>query len=444
MDTTPFEATYDIPAYNFPRLQWEVSKLNKVCQKLSLAPIQLSIEGTLTKGCSADETQGGYTAYIVRVVGTVPKLADWTLVARLEHLDGADTLVCTVPGQTVPEKYRHASCHCDHCQTQRNRKDTFVLLHPEKGYCQVGRQCIADFLGHADPQAIAANASFMSNLSDLMADASAEDEGYGTGGGSRRLEVNTEFFAANCVALTRLFGFVSKKMALESQGNKEATAPRVWTMLNDFSKGGSAEHDRNAVIVTDADIKAAREALAWAIGLKTTKPILSDYEHNIAALAAVETMQDKHKGFVASIHPAYVRHLEGEAARAERLAARADKPASNYIGEVGKRQVFTLTLKKVIGIEGYGGGAFNLMLLEDDMGNSVKWKTEYLPSVEVEGDDLPHEAEIGDVITVKATVKSHLEYTPKFEGATPIKQTTILRGKVEKIDFKVDQVDTTP
>jgi hypothetical protein len=96
----------------------------------------------------------------------------------------------------------------------------------------------------------------------------------------------------------------------------------------------------------------------------------------------------------------------------ERVAGWAAKRAaeaalSNWIGTVGKREVFALTIQRIIPIEGQYGVSY-IHILKDKAENVVIYK-----GTKVLG-------EAGEFVTVKATVKEHGER----EG---VKQTKIAR-----------------
>src|SRR6188474_1381037 len=81
----------------------------------------------------------------VRVtVGEFPRANGWTFVAKIEHTVAGNLISCA-PGETLDESYRTAKAHCDHCNTQRGRTETFVIRSPEGELKQIGRNCLADF-----------------------------------------------------------------------------------------------------------------------------------------------------------------------------------------------------------------------------------------------------------------------------------------------------------
>lgn len=101
-----------------------------------------------------------------------------------------------------------------------------------------------------------------------------------------------------------------------------------------------------------------------------------------------------------------------KAQQAERAAAFAEIAAkSNYVGEVGQKIEWTLTVEKVISFEGFYGLQF-VYLMRDADGNRITTKTNR--------DGL---MEQGSTVTVKGTIKAHEEYKGE-------KQTILTRVKV--------------
>ena len=104
----------------------------------------------------------------------------------------------------------------------------------------------------------------------------------------------------------------------------------------------------------------------------------------------------------------------GEARVAERAKAReearqADADKSGWIGEVGERRVFDLTIRMVVEIDGHYGTSY-LHVMHDADGNVVVYK----------GTNLLGEK--GNAVSVKATVKDH-------DTRDGVKQTKISRPK---------------
>jgi len=148
--TTDERPVYEIPAHNLPTLQSKLDEMNRRAAKLGCEPTVLKIVGEFDVERKREGTGIKYSVKYLRVevAGQTPKLNGWQLMAAIERQESGENLVRCVPGKTVPESYRNTDTHCDHCNTIRFRKEVFVLQHDDGRWAQVGRPCIADFLGH--------------------------------------------------------------------------------------------------------------------------------------------------------------------------------------------------------------------------------------------------------------------------------------------------------
>ena len=333
------------------------------------------------------------------VTGESPRLAGWTLIAVLQHLDG-ENLISNLTDAPVNTTYRTRGAFCDHCKTSRKRTDTFVLSQDKKessadgATCgganlgdfqmQVGRSCLKDFTGDDRVSAAANRASILAALNDL-----AEE---GMEGGSMNVSrvLPLDSFLKIVVTTIRISGWVSRTKAREVGG--KATA--------DLAMTGSAKDS------SPDDVAFAATALSWAESLtdEEINAASGDYLHNVRAVARTGMVNQKTAGIAASIPSAYSRAL---ADKAEKERAKA----STYFGTVGKREVFELTLTKVFSFDGQYGTTFVYIFVDAD-GNIAVWKASSSQDVT-----------IGKVYSIKGTVKEHAEYKDT-------KQTNLSRCKI--------------
>jgi hypothetical protein len=204
---------YDIPAYNYEALADAVARMNRRAAKLGCEPLALRIVREYEQ-----EQKGRLGAkYMqarmeVELIGETPKFEGWSLLAAVEMQENGENLVRNVPGREVPEQYRTTDIHCDHCQTERRRKEVFILRHDDGRFVQVGRQCIADFLLHVSAANLAARAEW--EFSALRTCEDAVDEDYcGRGGGEFRRDI-TEYLATVAIVIRRL-GWLSRSAAMD-------------------------------------------------------------------------------------------------------------------------------------------------------------------------------------------------------------------------------------
>lgn len=112
-------------------------------------------------------------------------------------------------------------------------------------------------------------------------------------------------------------------------------------------------------------------------------------------------------------------------AKAKEDAIKAGFASGTYVGEPRKRIDFTLTLASDYEFDGYYGNTHVYEFADED-GNCIVWMTQNPIECYDEESDQWVYAEIGDTVTMKATVKEHKEY----KG---IRQTVINRPKINSI-----------
>lgn len=405
-ETTPIAATYLIPASNFATLLEGIASLNKRCRKLGVSEIVVTSQvDHVRMRVTCDEKHVGWKPIgetlhggaidtgerqewlTVEVIGQSPKVEGWTFVATLEPLptDDGETLnlVSNLPGETCPAEFRRVIGRCDHCETFRRRKQTFVVRSGETYKC-VGRQCLKDFLGfNADPHALASTAEVLASLRALCDEA----EGEGSGGGTGEIGWSVVSFLTQVAATVRVRGWMSKGTAYKLDRMKLATANIVLDVLTPPWAGASADAKREwkdlceELSPTDADRTTAEASVEWARDLQPRED--EDYLANVNLIARHGMVTQKTIGLSASIVAAYLRAKDEELKRTQ-LAAR--KP-SVHVGTVGKREQGPILVRceKVIRREGQYG-VTGIHKLTDTAGNDITWfaseGAEWLPEGE--------------------------------------------------------------
>lgn len=402
---------HKIYEHNLTGLQFKLDKLNRRALKLGLDPITLTVVGQEDQ--SVKDVNGYPTGRVRRVLhvtceGVTPKIAGWSLVGVIEPVSDGEKVVGNqtraVPGQSVPEQYRHASMLCDHCQTERNRREVFIVRHESGAFKQVGRQCLVDFLGGADPQALVAAAGLLRSFEAALGEA---DEEYESGGGRGESRYGLLEFLARTSKIIRDNGWMPRSKAL-------ADGPLPTVVIVENSYGPKAGEWFTPPVEGDEDYVRAADTLAWLESLAPDDQ-RDDYLYNLSLLAGTESIRPKQTGLAASAIAAFMRHLGREIERKQRAEVAAK---SEWFGEVKKRETFTLTLQFTRLIPSDYGETI-LHRFVDASGNIATW---FSSKGEICG--------IGETVTVKATVKGHEEY----KGA---KQTMLTRLETaEDAEFK--------
>jgi hypothetical protein len=406
--------TYEVLPCNLECLEEKIEKLNRRAKRLGCEQIVLTEERREIRTAKKivpfhiKPIEYTYEIIIMSVTGPTPKLAGWTLVAKIEML-GEERLIKCVPGEECPEEYRKGDFHCDHCKTDRRRSNVFVMRHDDGRHVQIGRTCIQDFLGGVDPEMLLAIASM--NFDVVKHIGEMDEEGFEFGRGSGYDSENSVIYLTAVSICIRHLGWVSRSAA----GEGMATADDAWSLLNPPNSGEALARyekwvEKNDLHFQERDKENAKAALEWAASHPTEG--VSDYLYNLGVAARAGYVTRSSRGILASAVMVYLREMD----RAEEAKQREkeDKTKSNeYLGEIKKREVFgPLTLVYENWFEGRFG-VTTLLKFEDEAGNVLCWFAS----------GHKDEFEKGDVVTLKATVKKHEEYKGR-------KQTIINRAVV--------------
>jgi hypothetical protein len=145
---------------------------------------------------------------------------------------------------------------CDHCQTNRQRKDTFVVRHEGGEEKLIGRQCLKDFLGHASAEALArfyeAYADMTGDLDDYVEDLPNNQIRY-------EMPFDTTYYLAIVSKVIRERGWLPRSKASDFN---LATADIAWDAMMDFEQGKLTGPSK-IYLPEDGDYELAKAARQW-------------------------------------------------------------------------------------------------------------------------------------------------------------------------------------
>lgn len=333
---------------------------------------------------------------LIKVEGTHPITASgWTFGAAVEHTSKGNILF-PLPGLTVPEEMRHLGCVCQHCNTSRNRLGLYLVYKEStKEWKQVGRSCLRSFVGGASADALAHRFEFFGSLViDLRNYCEAERR---SEGGTDAISL--ESVVASSLAISDVKGWVSNSKAAE---------------LGTLSTASYVREARRGKTPEGCEIEDSHRERAERIIHEIAEIGESEIErsgftanmiHNCQILARTGYCSAKSLGLACAM-PAIIKGFQAALKRAE--SKEFDRVNSKHVGEVTKRLTFTATVLRLINWEGQYGTQY-ITILKDVDGNVLK-------ATKIDADE-------GDLITFKATIKKHSEW----DG---VKQTELLRAKL--------------
>ena len=385
-----------------PELEEVLARANKQARKLGVPEITYRRGAVEDRVVSRVVNAGGRETKVkvryvaVEIDGAIPVLpGGWTLLAVVNHEEGLP-IVKNVPGQELPAGQRERGTVCDHCQTARGRKDTFVVRAENGDVRQVGRNCLADFLGVSgySPDALLALIRFLAAPLEGFGDPDADDFGY-DGFARGRTVIDVVEVVEVSGALIDEHGWVSRARSQASNGQEAATSDGVARFLFPPTRPSDIELAERAHLrgrFTEALTSEAQAAIEWAARYEGD----NDYRLNLKVIASREVVGFDKLGLLVSLMATYRREIEHLRER-ERKAR-----TSTFIGEVGKREILTLKLVAHRAIDGYYGTTHRCEF--ETNGATVVWWASNDPTYG------PGAWQIGEARAVKATVKKHEEF----------------------------------
>lgn len=398
MPDSTFTKTYAIPEENLVLLNQRLAMIAKRAKKLGFPPIEWSEVGRKLKVIK------GHQVLVCSIVvsGVQPVLSDWSFQGKLEQLDDGVTLVSSMNG-SVPKAYWDCKPDCDHCKTERNRRQTFILKNVKTDeFKQVGGSCLKDFLNNDDPQAAASYLETMMAMAVYFGE--LDEDGYVPGSGATQY-IPTKPILTLAAAAIRQDGFISAKRGEEIMCMSTG-------QLVAFNLTGNPPASAKLNYLP-CDSERAIVVEAWLLSeLFNEQSQESTYTHNLRVLALLGASPVKSIPLMASAVIAYDRHI----AECDR---QAKSSLSSYVGKVSDKVVdLEVTKKSAKVIPGDLWGDKILYIFEDKAGNVLNWYSSG------KGIDIPD----GSIIHLSGTVKAHKEY----HGAL---QTELTRVKVTEIEL---------
>lgn len=413
--------TYKIPAGKLDQLAKQVAELNKRAARLGLAPITFTAGPVRYEsipagryidedGNPAEELGGRLRAVVdVELVGEVPRLAGWTLLATLSHMDGGNLITRIAARETDDlSAWATAPAACSHCGVNRRRNDTWILQNEQGETRQIGSTCLEDFTRSTD----AARAAELWRLwAELRGALGEGDEGEDWGFGGAAHEVPTlEYIAAAFRSIRDRGWHPSSDRELSTRSDVDIITGRPPIKQRDREAWEASQP-------TDADRARAAEAIAWV--QSTAGGPWNEYLHNLRIAVDAPVVAHRTRGVLASAPVAFDRELERTRKRAEADAA-LPTPAEHF-GTVGERFTSPVTVERAIGYQN-DWGTGKILIMRTPGGHRLK----YFASGEAARLD-----DYEGAWVLLATVKKHDREAAKY-GGHPVSLVT--RGRLVRPD----------
>ena len=244
---------YNIVEQNLNTLLNRIDRLNAKLVRIGAAPVVYKQVG------HTDEPHPVEASKLVRYIeleisADTAKANGWEFVATLVHTDDGN-IIRSVPGFAVPVEFRDKATWCDHCQTSRLRRDTYIVRHADGRVMQVGSNCLQEFIGQPAGR-LARGTDLLLNVYD-MCESATKTNWLGGHNGLNTFRIDLDTFLANVAAVVLKDGkYLTRKMATAMGGNEMTTAERGYkATMGQFTCG-----DEPLYPVTDEAKKMANDA----------------------------------------------------------------------------------------------------------------------------------------------------------------------------------------
>lgn len=254
--------TYRIPEERIESVTKKLKALSRKGEKLGTGAISYELKGSEVEEHVGEEGSKVFVRVILLTVsGTAPAIAGYKFLGTITPAPGGNgNLFSGIPGQgKVSEELVNGPLTCDHCKTARIRKNTFLLQSETDGsLLKVGRNCLKDFLGGTDPEAVASTAEYLISLEADLSEAEYLDaESFG----STASLWDIESFLGLVIDELRTSEYKSRTVAKANWG--VSTADIVLDRLSP-PKGSGLK----AEVPSQEDLEQARKLLQWARSLQ--------------------------------------------------------------------------------------------------------------------------------------------------------------------------------
>jgi len=309
----------------------------------------------------------------------------------------------------IPERYRTSDPVCEHCNSNRMRKNTCIVRNTETGeFKQVGNSCLKDFTFGMSASFV----TWLASVKDIFAE--AEEMPVGSCGHYQKFFDTKEVLQYTAETI-RHFGFS------RSDNNGDSTRSRTldffhvchgdtrWMLDEEVTRIKNLMKQVGFDPDSEEAAKMTEEALNWISSQKA----VNDYMHNLKVVCSLDYTTYERFGLLVSLFPTYNKDLEIQAKRKAELEA---GKTSEHVGKVGDRiDVQVKSVKCITSWEscfdGYHTTTTYVWKITAADGNIFTWKTSKWLN-----EDVPPKS-------IRGTVKEHKIFRE-------VKQTELTRCKV--------------
>lgn len=383
---------YEIFEGNMERLQKRLARIENKCKAYGCEFSYKEI-GETFKEIKDEETGKVSTARFIQVdVSGTAQVNNWEFIATIQHSKPFNIIRSFRPEVEIPEEYYTADTRCDHCNTKRNRKDTYLIHNIATGeFKQVGKTCLKEFTNGLSAEAVAEYIAWFNEAIKGQQPIPGFTKWY-----------TTEEVLQYAVEAISLYGY--NKTYCSGVSTVSIVREQKFQLMGWEDRVKRDGFNVNRV----GNDQKAKEILSWVSSL----PDELGYITNLKVTCNREFCENRDFGLICSAVAAYNREMEKQS---RQKSIRKSEEMSVWVGNKGERiELRDLSIKLLTGWETQFGYTY-LYKFTDAAGNIYTWKTgKWL------GDPKTGELSESAKVSLKGTIKEHSE----FRG---VKQTELTR-----------------
>ena len=386
---------YEIFEGNMERLEKKLNLIQSKCQKYG-CEFNASIVGEVFKEVKDESTGEVNTTRFIQVEASgVAKVEGWEFVATIEHGKPVNVIRSFRPEYEVPEKYYTSDPVCEHCNSKRNRKDTYLIRNTETGeFKQVGKSCLKDFTNGLSAEAVAQYISWFDEL--------IKGESYC--GGSCRPYYRVAEVMQLAVEAVNLYGYQKSTNPNDYDYTDNQSTKSVVIDMWLGGRWAKKHEDKGFNVNREGNKEKAEAVLAFVDSMSMDL----GYVSNLKSVCSKEYCEGRALGIAVSAVACYNREMAYQERRTKEQESDAK---SCWVGSIRERITLNNVKVKLLTSWETMYGYIYLYQLKDNAGNVYTWKTGKAISCET--------------VTLKGTIKGHDEY--KGTKQTELTRCTILR-----------------
>lgn len=410
-------ATFRIHESNIDRLHKKMTRISNKCAKYGCDFHYEEVGEEFVEYPVDEDTVELRRFIIVEAEGTA-KVNGWQFAATIDHTEQGNIVRKMLDTVEIPERYYYCEPTCEHCNSKRHRKDTYIVYNEEKNeFKQVGSSCLCDFTGGFDAEVAAA---YIAMFDELI---QCEAPGQGWGG---CFYYELEELLKYAYYSVKYLGYNSSNCPRWMKSTRE-------TSCNDYLYDNSRHRLFKSEIEEvekfrdkyhpDYNSDETKSYIAEMLDYFRNTEESSDYMHNLKVLANTRYIKSKETGYVVSMVATYNKYLGKIEERKQREAQHESEKASEYVGKVGDR----LTITNPKSVEAI-----------------TSWTTQYGVTTRFKIIDQNNNVFMWDSSTgiydkpinfIKGTVKKQEEFRD-------VKQTWLTRCKIDYVEYKEESAES--